>query len=176
MTTPRSKISLRPALASDLPEIASLDIAAHPHHPITRLAWSDPSDAYPIFLSRYQLLFSLPYYHFLVATQPTSSSLSSSPSSSEEEQEEIVGLVIWKEGGKHEEPEFKPEFPPTANMGLIQYFLGQNIAHQKSLPIEGMAELEVLAVRPGQQRKGIEGLLLGSVLKEVGHSHLGSLV
>jgi GNAT superfamily N-acetyltransferase len=59
---------------------------------------------------------------------------------------------------------------------LISCFLGQNIAHQKSLPIEGMAELEVLVVSPKHQRKGIGRLLLESVLKEVGHSHLDGLV
>ena len=141
---------IRPALTSDLPAIALLHIEAHPNHPMTHLAWSHPLDAYPIFLARYNLIISLPYYHFLVATQTPLSPVSS-PISSEEE---ILGFVIWKDGydvaggEERQEPDFKPEFPPTANLGF-------------------MASFQLLDVRPSHQRKGVGALLLEAALKEV---------
>jgi ribosomal protein S18 acetylase RimI-like enzyme len=164
-----SKVMIRPALTSDLPAIALLHIEAHPNHPMTHLAWSHPLDAYPIFLARYNLIISLPYYHFLVATQTPLSPVSS-PISSEEE---ILGFVIWKDGydvasgEERQEPDFKPEFPPTANLGFMASFQGQNAAHEKTLSIEGMGELELLDVRPSHQRKGVGALLLEAALKEV---------
>jgi ribosomal protein S18 acetylase RimI-like enzyme len=164
-----SKVTIRPALTSDLPAIALLHIEAHPNHPMTRLAWSHPLDVYPIFLARCNLIISLPYYHFLVATSCPVSPLSSPKSSVED----IIGFVIWKDGydidggEERQEPEFKPEFPPTANLGFMASFQGQNAAHEKTLSIEGMGELELLDVRPSRQRKGVGALLLEAALKEV---------
>jgi hypothetical protein len=125
-------ITLRPGLPTDFPEIALLDTAAYPHHHMARLAWSNSSDTCPIFLSCYELLFSLAHYHFLVALP-----------------EEVAVFVIWKEYGDHEEPEFKTQSPESANVGMVTYFLGKNRELRKDLRIEGMAELEVLDVKPG---------------------------
>ena len=57
--------------------------------------------------------------------------------------------MIWKEYGDHEEPEFKTQSPESANVGMVTYFLGKNRELRKDLRIEGMAELEVLDVKPG---------------------------
>jgi GNAT superfamily N-acetyltransferase len=141
--------TLRPGLPTDLPEIAILDIAAYPHHHMARLAWSNSSDTCPVFLSCYELISSLAHCHFLVAMP-----------------EEVAGFVIWKECGDHEEPEFKTQSPESANVGMVTYFLGKNRELRKDLRNEGMAELEILDMKSGHQRKGIGVLLLEEVVKE----------
>jgi hypothetical protein len=146
-------ITLHPGLSTDLPEIATLDLAAYPHHHMACLARSNSSDTGPIFLSHYELLFTLAHYHFLVAMQG-----------------EVAGFVIWKECGDHEEPEFKPQSPESAasaNVCIITSLQGKNRELQNDLRFEGMAELEVLDVKPGHQRKRIRALLLEEVVKEV---------
>jgi ribosomal protein S18 acetylase RimI-like enzyme len=72
-----------------------------------------------------------------------------------------------KECGDHEEPKFKYQSPESANVGMITYFLGNNGELQKDLRMERMAELEVLGVKPGHQRKRIGALLLEEGVKEV---------
>jgi hypothetical protein len=149
-------ITLRPGLPTVLPEIATLDIATYPHHHMARLAWSNSSNTWPILLSRYELLF---FYIFSALPSPS----------------RHAGRGGWlcdlermrKECGDHEDLEFKYQSPESANVGMITYFLGKNGELQKDLRIEGMAELEVLGVKPGHQRKRIGALLLEEVVKEV---------
>ncbi|KAN0119307.1 acyl-CoA N-acyltransferase [Hyaloscypha variabilis] len=170
-TIDRPQISLRPATPSDLPEITSLDMSAHSTHPMTGLAWAHPSDAHAVLLARYTLLFSLPFYHFLVAVQPLplSPPLSQTPQS-EKETDQILGFAMWKEGGEEkEEPDFQPEIPETANLKLISWFLAESQKTKESLEkeIKGAAFLDAVAVRPDAQRRGVGGVLLRGVVGEV---------
>jgi hypothetical protein len=64
-----SSLVIRPATSKDLPRIAQIDIAANPVHPLVSLPWAHPDDAYAVLFPRYELFFSAPFMHFLVAEE-----------------------------------------------------------------------------------------------------------
>jgi hypothetical protein len=118
-------ILIRPATPADLRPITLLDLSTNAHHPLVTAAWKNQSDAIPLWVSRYEFLFSFPYRHILVA----------------EQEGEIVGFVVWKEGGegKAGAEEFKPVFPESANVEMFGYFLAMGAEHKKGLWVEGLA-------------------------------------
>ena len=125
-----SSLVIRPATSKDLPRIAQIDIAANPVHPLVSLPWAHPDDAYAVFFPRYELFFSAPFMHFLVAEEIKAGA-----------EAEIGGFASWKEEGENEEPEYNPEIPESANGALIGYLIGEIEAHKKGLGVQGLAGL-----------------------------------
>ncbi|KAE8443958.1 hypothetical protein EG329_001182 [Mollisiaceae sp. DMI_Dod_QoI] len=156
-------VTIRPALATDLPQIVSLDIQANANHPIIAIPWKQYSHAYGVFLSRHLHFLNHPKeYQFLVAT---------SPSASKPGEEEILGFLT---GAKPKsaiegEPgvEWKPILPEGTNEKLFGYFLGALIGTKAKYKIGDVWELETLSISVDHQRKGVGSKLMEEWFKTV---------
>ena len=101
-------VKLRPAQAEDLPDIAALDISAHPNFPIVTIPFAKASDCQAVFLSRYTYFFHHPEYHYIVATSG----------------EEIVGFLLWGKPNKGVDfKEWEPQLPDGTNLKFFEFLL-----------------------------------------------------
>ncbi|KUJ23282.1 uncharacterized protein LY89DRAFT_177897 [Mollisia scopiformis] len=154
-------IKIRPALATDLPQTVSLDIAANPDHPIMTIPWKQFSHKYGVWLSRHLYFLNHPEkFQFLVATTPSSSQPSG---------EEIVGILVGTlpENDVKAVEEWKPIFPEGTQEDVIMYFLGVVEGDKKKYHAADMWELELFCVSVEHQRQGIGAKMMQEWLKPI---------
>ena len=101
-------ITIRPGEAKDLPDIAAVDIAANPDHPIVSIPFAKASDRQAVYLDRHTYYFNHPEYHFIVATSD----------------DEIVGTLLYREPEKGLNiPEWEPKLPDGTNLKFFETLL-----------------------------------------------------
>jgi hypothetical protein len=98
-------LTLRPALASDLPTIAALDLEANPTHLIIAIPFANASDRQKTFLSRCTYQFNHPDYNLIISVS----------------EEKIVGFLVWRKQEKI--LEWKPNLPEGTDLKFFGKFL-----------------------------------------------------
>ncbi|KAH8601410.1 hypothetical protein B0O99DRAFT_681432 [Bisporella sp. PMI_857] len=114
-------ITIRPALASDIDTLASLDFLTNADQPLG-IPWSKPADGLAVFTSRFRFLFHNSSFRFLVA------GARSDPS-------QILGFIVWKLPGGSDE-DWKPEFPEGTKVNFLDWYLGGIDDGRKTLGID----------------------------------------
>ncbi|CZR68433.1 uncharacterized protein PAC_18332 [Phialocephala subalpina] len=190
----RSNITIRPARLSDLIHLTRLDLAANSNHPLIALSFPYPFLATKLFLERLQYCFARPErYHFLIATLTSSTPLSELDSvvgfGAEKNDSgcgegEVVGFLMWNEGeAKDEGWDWETRLPKGTDAKLWKHYtkvMGDDPLRIPDSVISRLpstterdrfvnhgTEMEVLAVAPVYQRRGIGTLLLHTFIHEV---------
>lgn len=187
-----AEITIRQALATDIPFTVHIELAAHSEHPIIALPWKQYSHKYAAILSRQLNFINFPNkYQYLVATVPSAGSPG---------EEEIVGYLVGSTPknalngvGGEEHEDWKPIHPEGTNVSLVRYFFGkvhENAQKFKSEDMWGMyfsfqitsfllpfhrhcpgpdstLELETLSISVNHQRMGVGSKLMDEWLKTV---------
>ncbi|TVY55165.1 hypothetical protein LCER1_G004185 [Lachnellula cervina] len=168
--------TIRAASPTDLPYIATLDIAAHkPASALLNMNLLPPDDIHALYLSRYAHYLSQPdQYRFLVAV--TSASTSQNGTVTHGGKSDIAGFLVGARPkveleSFEEEDRWKPVFPEDASVETLAWFLGlmKSMKEDKMKPRQ--TELEALATSPSYQHRGVASLLLAHWLQEVDTAH-----
>ncbi|TVY47463.1 hypothetical protein LOCC1_G002217 [Lachnellula occidentalis] len=161
--------TIRAATPTDLPTIATLDIAAHkPASALLNMNLLPPDDIHTLYLSRYAHLLSQPdHYRFLVAITSENETTDSG---------DIAGFLVGARPQleSSEEDEWNPVFPENAPVEKIAWFSGvMNTMKEDKMKYfkNDMWELEALATSPSYQHRGVGSLLLSHWLQEVDTAH-----
>ncbi|KAH8595317.1 acyl-CoA N-acyltransferase [Bisporella sp. PMI_857] len=157
--------TIRAASPTDLPSIATLDIAAHkPTSALLNINLLPPDDIHALYLSRYAHFLSQPdHYRFLVAITSKNETTHGG---------DIAGFLVGVRPKleSSEEDEWNPVFPEDAPAEKLAWFSGlmKSMKEDKMKYFKNdMWELEALATSPSYQRRGVGSLLLTHWLQEV---------
>jgi ribosomal protein S18 acetylase RimI-like enzyme len=116
------EITIRPALATDIPQTVVIELTTFAEHPVIALPWKQYSHKYGVILARQLHFLNSPKkYQYLVATIP---------SSSKPDEEEVVGYLVGsapkyvRDGVGEEAEEYKAILPEGTNVKLVEHVLG----------------------------------------------------